>query len=70
MSIYNQGVRGLNRAPYRDQVIIHLLRRHASDRLSAAEEAKIARVQRFLPAVDCAYEIETAREKAVVGNQR
>jgi hypothetical protein len=63
MGLYTGSVKGLNRAPYRDQVLVHLLRRGLGDRLSATEEAKINRVQRFLSAAQCADEIETARDQ-------
>ncbi len=56
-------VRGLSRAPYRDQVLVHLIGRGMGDQLSEAEEAKIRRVARFLPAIHCAREIEDARER-------
>lgn len=64
MGLYTQTVKGIHRAPYRDQVIIELLRRSLDMSLSPAEEAKIERVRRFLPAYDCVNEIEAAREKA------
>jgi len=64
MGLYTQTVKGIHRAPYRDQVLIELIRRGAGDRLSPIEEAKIERVQRFLPAHQCADEIEAVRSKS------
>jgi hypothetical protein len=64
MSLYTQTVKGIHRAPYRDQVLVELIRRGAGERLSPTEEAKVERVQRFLPAYQCADEIEAARNKS------
>jgi hypothetical protein len=61
MTIHTQTVRGLHRAPYRDQVLVHMIKLGLDDRLSADEEAKITRVARFLPAAQCASEIEEQR---------
>jgi len=61
MGLYTKTVKGLHRAPYRDQVLVHLLRLGADDRLSPAEEAKILRVQKFLSAYECAQEIDKTR---------
>jgi hypothetical protein len=63
MSLYTQTVKGLHRAPYRDQVLVHLTRNGDSTVLSEKEEAKIARVQRFLPAEHCAQEIVASRKQ-------
>ena len=54
--------KGSSRASFRDQVLMHLIGWGCGDALSASEEAKIARVQRFLPAADCAREIREKRE--------
>jgi hypothetical protein len=65
MGLYTQTVKGLHRAPYRDQVISHLIRMgEGTTQLSPTEEAKIQRVRRFLAASDCAQEIVAARAKA------
>jgi hypothetical protein len=64
MGLYTQTVRGMHKAPYRDQVLIHLIRLSLDTNLSPQEEAKISRVQRFLPASDCAQEIWIARRKS------
>jgi hypothetical protein len=61
MGLHTGTVKGMSRAPYRTQVLIHLVRLGADDRLSAKEAAKIERVQRFLDAADCAFEIDRAR---------
>ena len=61
MSLYTGTVKGLSRAPYRTQVLVELMHLGTDDRLSAKEEAKIKRVQRFLLAADCAHEIERER---------
>jgi hypothetical protein len=63
MGLYTGTVKGMSRAPYRTQVLIHMMNAGLDDRLSATEEAKITRVQRFLSAYDCAKEIEAARER-------
>lgn len=60
-AFYTGAVRGLSRAPYRDQVIAHMINRSISIELSASEEVKIARCSRFLPASQCADEIAAAR---------
>jgi hypothetical protein len=64
MGLYTGTVKGLHLAPYRDQVLVHLIGWSLGDKLSEAEEAKIARVQRFLDAYQCAEEIRSARERA------
>jgi hypothetical protein len=61
MGLYTGTVKNLSRAPYRDQVLIHLINLGLAMELSATEEAKIVRVQRFLHAADCAREIATSR---------
>ena len=63
MGLYTGTVKGLSRAPYRVQVLSHLLRIGADDRLSEKEEAKIERVQRFLDAAECAREIALERQR-------
>jgi hypothetical protein len=62
MGLYTGTVKGLSRAPYRDQVLVHLMNAGCDIELSEAEQAKIARVSRFLAAYDCAQEIRLARE--------
>jgi hypothetical protein len=62
MGLYTGTVRGLHRAPYRDQVIVHLINKGCAIELSVAEEAKIVRVARFLDAYRCAEEIAFARQ--------
>jgi hypothetical protein len=66
MGLHTGTVRNLNRAPYRAQVEVRLIQMGADNRLSPAEEAKLLRVQRFLPAPDCAREIVAARDAAGV----
>ena len=61
MGLHTGTVKGMSRAPYRTQVLIHLIRLMTDDHLSPGEEAKIERVKRFLDAADCAFEIERAR---------
>lgn len=63
MGLYTQTVKGLHRAPYRDQVLVHLIQRGERDQLSGAEEAKVARVARFLTAGQCADEIAADRQR-------
>lgn len=58
---YTGAIKGISRAPYRDQVLVHLIGMGNGDKLSEQEEAKVARVARFLPAQDCAREISQAR---------
>ncbi len=63
MGLYTQTVKGLHRAPYRDQVQVHLIRlAGGSIDFSPEEEAKISRVHRFLNPGDCAREIVQQRE--------
>jgi len=64
MGLYTGTVKNLSRAPYRTQVLIHFIDLGLSQELSPQEEAKIARVQRFLGAQDCAREIAEARATA------
>jgi hypothetical protein len=62
--IHTRAVKGLSRAPYRSQVEVHMIDMgFFTGVFTAQEEAKIARVQRFLSAYDCAREISDAREK-------
>lgn len=61
MGLYTQTVTNLHRAPYREQVLVHLIRMGCGDKLTEAEEAKIRRVSKFLPAQDCAREIDEGR---------
>ena len=64
--IHTRTVKGLSRAPYRSQVLVHMIDMGYSSpncELTEQEEAKIARVQRFLSAFDCAREISDARAK-------
>ena len=63
MGLHTQTVKGISRASYRSQVQIELLRRSLDMELSPEEEAKVARVARFLDAYQCVNEIEAAREK-------
>ncbi len=66
--IHTRVVRGLSRAPYRDQVAVHMIDMGYSTSnagFTAAEDVKIARVQRFLSAFECAREISEARAKAM-----
>ncbi len=64
MGLYTGTVKGLSRAPYRDQVQVHLINLGAGNiNFSPEEEAKLARVQRFLHPGDCAREIVQKREK-------
>lgn len=60
---YTGTVRNIHRAPYRTQVLVHLMRRGWDDSLSEAEEKKIERVKRFLSPHDCASEIDAARSE-------
>lgn len=62
MGLYTGTVKGLHRAPYKTQVLCHMIDFGVDQELSPKEEAKIERVQRFLPARDCAREIAEARE--------
>jgi hypothetical protein len=57
MGLYTGVVKGLSRAPYRVQVLTHLIGFVEERDLTADEEAKIERVARFLSAQDCAREI-------------
>jgi hypothetical protein len=61
MGLHTGTVKNLSRAPYRTQVLVHLLRLGTDDHLSPKEETKVERVSRFLDAADCAHEIERAR---------
>lgn len=61
MGLYTGTVKNLSRAPYRTQVLVHFIDLGLAQELSEKEEAKIRRVQRFLPARDCAREISDAR---------
>jgi hypothetical protein len=63
MGLYAQTVRGLRRAPYRDQVLVHLIRAGESERLSGGEEAKVLRVKHFLSSQQCADEIVAERRR-------
>lgn len=63
MGLYTGTVKGLHRAPYREQVLIHLMGKSLAIELSDGEEAKIARVARFLSAGQCADEIADDRER-------
>ncbi len=63
MGLYTNAVKGMHRAPYRTQVLIHFVNLGLDLSLTAQEEAKIARVARFLPAADCAHEIAAARSR-------
>lgn len=64
MGLYTGTVRNLRHAPYRDQVLVHLISLGTGSLdLTDAEEAKIRRVRRFLHAEDCAREIVAARAK-------
>lgn len=61
MGLHTGTVRGLHRAPYRAQVLTHLLDYAVYEKhLTADDEVKIARVQRFLHASNCAAEIAQA----------
>lgn len=62
MGLYTGTVKGISRAPYRDQVMMELIGRgHGTDKLTEKEEAKIERVKRFLWPEDCAREIVKER---------
>jgi hypothetical protein len=66
MGLHTGTIKGLRRAPYRTQVLIHLIGFGLGEELTPKEEAKIERVARFLDAYECAKEIEAARETATV----
>lgn len=65
MGLHTGTIKGRRRAPYRDQVLLHMLDMQFGPEygqpLTDTEEAKITRVERFLPAKDCAREIQNAR---------
>jgi hypothetical protein len=61
MGLYTGTVKNLRRAPYRTQVLAHLLNLGWSEEVSEKEEQKIERVKRFLSAYECAREIDAAR---------
>jgi hypothetical protein len=64
MGLYTGTIKNLHRAPYREQVLSHLVGWGCGDTLSDADERKIERVQRFLHAADCAREIRDERDRA------
>lgn len=61
MGLYTGTVKNLHRAPYRDQVLSHLIRAGEGENLSPVEDEKVERVKRFLDAHQCAREIAEAR---------
>jgi hypothetical protein len=69
MTRFHSGaIRNIQRAPYADQVAVILLDRGLG-MPTEAEFQKIERVRKFLRPVDCAREIEEARERRSKANR-